>query len=170
MTVPLVLLAVGAAAAGLLNLTPEGWIAQVLEPIVGEVPHGEGLPVWVLSTIGATVAVLGLFLSWVVYASGKVDPVAFGARLEPLPRTLLNGWYVDEAYSRFLVIPGKAAARLTAFVVDAKWVDGLVTGVGGGVARLAEAGRLLQTGFVRSYALVFLLGAVALLAWIGVRL
>ena len=170
MTIPLLVLAVGAAAAGLLNLTPEGRIAHFLEPVVGEVPHGEGLAVWVLGTIGGTVAILGLVLAWLVYASGRVDWAAFGERLEPLPRTLLHGWYWDEAYSRLLVAPGKAAARITAFVVDARWIDGLVNGVGGGVDRLARAGRLLQTGFVRSYALAFLLGAVALLAWIGVRL
>ena len=45
-----------------------------------------------------------------------------------------------------------------------------MNGVGGGVGKLAQAGRLLQTGFVRSYALAFLLGAVALLAWVGIRL
>jgi NADH-quinone oxidoreductase subunit L len=82
---------------------------------------------------------------------------------------LLHGWYVDEAYARVLVAPGKAAARIIAFVVDATWIDGLVNGVGGGMGRLAQAGRLLQTGFVRSYALAFLLGAVALLAWVGIR-
>jgi NADH-quinone oxidoreductase subunit L len=171
MTIPLVLLAVGAAVVGFaLNSTAEGRIAHFLEPVVGEVPHGDGLAVWVLSTIGATVAVVGLVLTWLVYASRKVDAVAFEERLQPLPRTLLHGWYVDDAYSKLLVTPGKAAARITAFVVDAKWVDGLVNGVGGGVARLAQAGRLLQTGFVRSYALAFLVGAVALLAWAGVRL
>jgi NADH-quinone oxidoreductase subunit L len=170
MTLPLVILAIGAAGVGfVLNSTAEGRIAHFLEPVVGAVPHGEGLAVWVLSTIGATVAVVGLFLAWLVYASGKVDPTAFGDRLEPLPRTLLHGWYVDEAYARVLVAPGKAAARIVAFVVDAKWIDGLVNGVGGGVGKLAQAGRLLQTGFVRSYALAFLLGAVALLAWVGIR-
>jgi NADH-quinone oxidoreductase subunit L len=170
MTIPLVVLAIGAIAVGLLNLTPEGWFAHALEAVVGEVPHGEGLAPWVMSTIGGTVAIFGLVLAWLVYASGRVDWTALGDRLEPLPRTLLHGWYWDEAYAKLLVTPGKALARLTAFVVDATWVDGLVNGVGGGVTRLAEAGRLLQTGFVRTYALAFLLGAVALLAWIGVRL
>ena len=171
MTVPLVILAIGAIGAGfVLNSTAEGRIAHYLEPVVGEVPHGDGLPVWVLGTIGSTVAIVGLVLAWLVYASGKVDRAAFEERLEPLPRTLRNGWYWDDAYAKLLVVPGKAAARVTAFVVDAKWVDGLVNGVGRGVGGLAQVGRLLQTGFVRSYALVFLVGAVALLAWIGVRL
>ena len=33
----------------------------------------------------------------------------------------------------------------------------------------AQSGRLIQTGFVRSYALVVFLGPVALLAYVGVR-
>ncbi len=133
-------------------------------------PHGAGLAVYALSTIGGTIAVLGIALTWLVYGSGRVDWVAFGDRLEPLPRTLLHGWYVDRAYSKLLVAPGKAAARLTAFTVDAKGLDGLVNGAGAGVRRLAEVGRLVQTGFVRSYALAFFVGAVALLAYVGVRL
>ena len=41
--------------------------------------------------------------------------------------------------------------------------------IGGGVKRLAQGGRLIQTGFVRSYALAVFLGAVALLAYVGIR-
>ena len=42
--------------------------------------------------------------------------------------------------------------------------------VGGGVKRLAQGGRLIQTGFVRTYALVLFVGTVAILAYVGVRL
>jgi len=170
MTMPLLLLAVGAALAGALNLTPEGSLAHFLEPVVGEVPHGEGLAAWALSTIGGVIALVGLALTWLVYASGRVDQTALEARVDPLPRTLLNGWYVDSAYEKGLVAPAKAGAHLLASVVDAKGVDGLVNAVGGGVRWLAGAGRLLQTGFVRSYALAFFVGAIAVLAWVGVRL
>ena len=66
--------------------------------------------------------------------------------------------------------PGLAAARFTANVFDTKVVDGLVNGVGAGTRRLAAAVRLVQTGFVRSYALAFFLGAVGVLVWVGTRL
>ena len=45
-----------------------------------------------------------------------------------------------------------------------------MNGVGAGTRRLAAAARLVQTGFVRSYALAFLLGAVGILIWVGTRL
>ena len=44
-----------------------------------------------------------------------------------------------------------------------------MNGVGGGVRRLAAAGRRIQTGFVRSYALGFFLGAVGVLVWLGTQ-
>jgi NADH-quinone oxidoreductase subunit L len=168
MTLPLIMLAVGAAVTGLLNVTPEGTLAHLLEPVVGEVPHGEGLSAAAVGVIGSVTAVLGLFLAWLVYGSGRVDADSLEARLDPLPRTLLEGWYVDSAYEKALAAPSLAAARLTGWV-DERGIDGLVNGIGVGVRRLASSGRLLQTGFVRSYGLAFLLGAVAILAWVGVR-
>jgi NADH-quinone oxidoreductase subunit L len=68
------------------------------------------------------------------------------------------------------VDPGIAAARFSANVFDAKVVDGLVNGLGGGVRRVATAGRRIQTGFVRSYALGLFVGAVGVLLWLGTRL
>ena len=66
--------------------------------------------------------------------------------------------------------PGVAAARFSANVFDAKGVDGVVNGLGAGVRRLAAAGRRIQTGFVRSYALGLFVGAVGVLVWLGTRL
>jgi NADH-quinone oxidoreductase subunit L len=54
-------------------------------------------------------------------------------------------------------------------VVDARVVDGAVNGLGRAFQRLASAGRVVQTGFVRTYALAFLLGAVGVLALVVYR-
>ncbi|HET9249833.1 MAG TPA: NADH-quinone oxidoreductase subunit L, partial [Actinomycetota bacterium] len=77
---------------------------------------------------------------------------------------------VDRAYSTVIVDPATEAARFSANVFDAKVVDGLVNGVGAGTRRLAAAGRRIQTGFVRSYALGLFLGAVGVLLWLGTKL
>jgi NADH-quinone oxidoreductase subunit L len=109
-------------------------------------------------------------VAWLVYASGRVDRLSLRERLQPLPRAAAAGWYVDQAYSTLFVNPGIAAARFSANVFDTKGVDGLVNGLGGGVRRLAAAGRRIQTGFVRSYALGLFVGAVGVLLWLGTRL
>ena len=171
MTVPLLVLAAGAVLAGLLlSTSAEGTLARVLEPVTGQVPHGEGLSTLALSGIATAIALGALAVAWWVYASGRVEWLTLRERLQPLPRAARSGWYVDQAYSTLFVNPGAAAARFTANVFDTKVVDGLVNGVGAGTRRLAAVGRLLQTGFVRSYALAFLLGAVGVLVWVGTRL
>ena len=167
MTVPLLVLAAGAV---LLSTSAEGTLARVLEPVTGPVPHGEGLSTLALSGIATAIALGALAVAWWVYASGRVEWLTLRERLQPLPRAARSGWYVDQAYSTLFVNPGAAAARFTANVFDTKVVDGLVNGVGAGTRRLAAVGRLLQTGFVRSYALAFLLGAVGVLVWVGTRL
>jgi NADH-quinone oxidoreductase subunit L len=171
MTTPLLVLAVGAVLAGLLlSTSAEGTLARVLEPVTGPVPEGEGLSALALSAIATAIALGALAVAWWVYASGRVEWLTLRERLQPLPRAARSGWYVDHAYSTLFVNPGAAAARFTADVFDTKVVDGLVNGVGAGTRRLAAVGRLLQTGFVRSYALAFLLGAVGVLVWVGTRL
>ena len=169
MWVPLAILAVGAATAEWLNLTPEGRLTGFLESVTGATPAGHGLAVAELAAVATIISIVALGLTWWIYGSRRVDWIGFRERLEPLPRAALNGWYVDRGYDTVVIQPAKAGAWITAYVVDARIIDGAVNAIGGGVKRLAEGGRLLQTGFVRSYALAVFLGAVAILVYVGAR-
>ena len=171
MTVPLLLLAAGTIVAGLLLSTnAEGRLATSLEALVGPLPAEQGgLSTAALLVIATAIALGALAVAWWVYASGRVDWLALRERLQPLPRAARNGWYVDRAYSTAIVDPATAAARYSANVVDRKVVDGAVNGIGAGTRRLAASARRLQTGFVRTYALGFFLGAVGVLLWLGTR-
>src|SRR6266480_3475612 len=167
--VPLAILAVGVATAGWLNLTPEGRLTGFLEQITGAAPVGNGLEVAALAATATVISIVALVLTWWIYGSGRVDWIGFRERLEPLPRAALNGWYVDRAYDTAVIQPAKAGAWITAYVIDGRIIDGAVNAIGGGVKLVAEGGRRVQTGFVRSYALAVFLGAVAILVYVGVR-
>jgi NADH-quinone oxidoreductase subunit L len=167
--VPLAILAVGVATAGWLNLTPEGRLSGFLEQITGAAPLSNGLEVAALAATATVISIVALALTWWIYGSGRVDWIGFRERLEPLPRAALNGWYVDRAYDTAVIQPAKTGAWITAYVIDGRIIDGAVNAVGGGVKLLAEGGRRVQTGFVRSYALAVFLGAVAILVYVGVR-
>jgi len=169
MLAPLVLLAIGVVVVGILQLSPDGAVTQALEPVVGATALGAGLSVPALIGMAVAVALLSLALAWWIYGSGRVDTVAFRERLEPMATAAQRGWYVDRAYDVVIVQPAKALARLTSDVFDALVIDGAVNGIGGLVKRSASEGKLLQTGFVRTYALVLFFGAVLVLGFIGVR-
>jgi NADH-quinone oxidoreductase subunit L len=170
MTAPLVLLSVGAGVGGLLNTNAGGRIAQLLEPVVGALEEGSaGLSTSLVIAIAVVIALAGLFLAWFVYTSGKIDWLALRVRLAPLQRLFANGWYLDAYYSAILVTPGKALAAFSAYVFDTRFLDGIVNGLGSLVHRLANAGRKLQTGLVRNYALAILAGVVGVLVYVGFR-
>jgi NADH-quinone oxidoreductase subunit L len=170
MTVPMALLAVGAIGGGLLGLSATtGLLQGFLGPVVGEGGHervATGLPEIALVLIATAVALAGLAVGWLVYGSGVIDWAAVRVRLGVIQRALARGWYVDDVYGSVVVLPGKVTSAFLAYVFDQRVIDGAVNGLGAAFGRLAGTGRRVQTGLVRSYALVFLLGAVALLLFV----
>ena len=171
MTIPLIILAIGAAAAGSLDLSVDGLLSRFVEPGLGPVPEGAaGIALSALIAVSMSLSVIGLLVAWFVYGSGRIDWLALRVRMQPAQRVLENGFYVDDYYSALLVTPGKAIAAFTAYVFDAEVIDGAVNGIGAGVRSLARSGRRLQTGLVRTYALAFLAGAIGLLVYVGSRL
>ena len=171
MIIPLTLLAVGAIFGGVLGLSATGRLHGFLAPVLGEFaePAG-GLPTWVLSVISVLAAVAGIALGWLVYGSGRVDWVALRVRFAGVRRFLAHGWYVDDVYAATLVAPGKAGAAFLASEIDVGVIDGAVNGVGQLFQWAASRGRRVQTGLVRNYGLAFLLGAVLIFVYVGVRL
>jgi NADH-quinone oxidoreductase subunit L len=171
MVLPLVVLAAGALGLGvLMSDARTGALPSFLAPVLGEVPHGHAGPSeGALVLISQVTALGGLALAWYLYASGRVDWLALRERLASVQRLLARGMYVDDLYAAAVDRPVRAAAAALAWVVDARFVDGLVNGVGRSTQALAAVGRRVQTGFVRTYALAILLGAAALLIYAGVR-
>jgi len=136
-----------------------------------------------------TVGALGIFLSFVVYFFGWIDPDRMANRLKPLYTFLLNKWYFDElydatvvngsiAFSKFLawfdltVVDGlvNLAARLGVFLsyLVGKFDDGVVDGAVNGVANVTIGSgsilRRLQTGKLYHY--IFVLAGGALLIFL----
>ena len=91
------------------------------------------------------------------------------ARLWGQKRTLERGFYVNDFYSNVIVAPAKAGSAFLAYVFDARVIDGAVNGLGRVFRGLAGAGRRVQTGLVRNYALALLAGAVGILSYLAVK-
>jgi NADH-quinone oxidoreductase subunit L len=169
MWLPLAILAIGVVVIVPLQTSPEGTLARILEPVVGTVAQGAGLSFVQLAGVAVLVSLLSLAVTWWIYGSRRVDPAVFRAAIEPWATAAQHGWNVDRAYDVVIVQPAKTFARLVGDVFDTLVIDGAVNGIGALVKRASTAGRLVQTGFVRTYAIVLFLGAVAVLGYIGVR-
>jgi NADH-quinone oxidoreductase subunit L len=157
---PMGVLAIASAFGGILGLTASN---GMLQRFLGVDDVGSsGPPEAVLTVISVVVAVAGIGLAWFVYGSGRIDWVALRVRYAALKRASMRGFYVDDAYALVFGDGGKlVAAAIAAF--DRRGLDGLVNLIARGTGLLAGAGRRLQTGLVRTYALAFLAGVVGML-------
>jgi NADH-quinone oxidoreductase subunit L len=158
MTVPMIVLAAGSVAAGYL-LTQVFPLSDWLSPVFGtnKLESHVVAPLWIgVLVIGAMV--LGVAAAWLFVGRREV-PVVRPARVSPVVRAARNALYADAINESLFMRPGQWLARALVFV-DNRRVDGAVNGIaatlGGSSARLGRA----QTGFVRSYALGMLGGAV----------
>jgi NADH-quinone oxidoreductase subunit L len=167
MTVPMIVLAVGAALLGVL-LTLGDALLTWLEPVLGHAEHGEPvLPVWLIVAATLALVLLGVFLAWRQYAAAPVPTAA--PRGSILTRAARSDLYQDAVNEAVFMRSGQYATRSLVYA-DATVVDGAVGGLAGTVARFGESLRALQNGVVRSYAAMMLTGVViALVAVLAAR-
>jgi NADH-quinone oxidoreductase subunit L len=113
-------------------------------------------------------------------------------------KTLNAKYKIDEIYGFFVIRPFERLARFLAYVIDGRFwhdffhdvvlartfvsaanvisfpidkgiVDRFFDGIGHAIRKGAGVLRRMQTGYVRNYALVVLLGVVAIVAWFASR-
>jgi NADH-quinone oxidoreductase subunit L len=170
MHAPLAVLALLSVVGGaILGLTAEGRLAVFLEPSIGVAEHGGGsLSEPVLTVVAVVLAVVAVVTAFWIWASGRVNWQAFPERQPELAGWLSNAFYLNTFYAWLVQHPGKGLGRALT-VVDDRVIDGAVNEVGEDVGRASGLAPVIQRGFVRAYALSFLLGAVALLLILGFR-
>ncbi|MCL5269062.1 MAG: NADH-quinone oxidoreductase subunit L [bacterium] len=189
MTIPLILLAVGAVGAGFLNLPPlflggegkEGVVSTFLEPVLapareiiaarahmaaaGEaVHHGAGLEVG-LMLFSIALAVAGLLLAR--HYALKAWPAAADRaahRFGSLYQLSYHRWWWDDFYNLAVAGGLRGVARLATWF-DRWIIDGILHTIGGLASLGSRALRGLQNGQVQSYALGFLVG-VNVVVWL----
>ncbi|MYA74952.1 MAG: NADH-quinone oxidoreductase subunit L [Acidimicrobiaceae bacterium] len=194
MTLPLVVLAAGAVVAGVMNLPFSkdlhflgNWLEPSLYHNEAHLSSGAGAK-WALAIVAVIGGAVGIAAAVAVYlqraaVSGRsrspqsgsavagrdgspraegAKPKYWASRVE-LP-LFARGWFVDESITNFMGGPGrKSFDAVVCF--DTTVVDGTVNRVGRWVRLGGNAVRRVQSGFVRSYALMVAIGAVALFAW-----
>ncbi|MGI8984667.1 MAG: NADH-quinone oxidoreductase subunit L [Acidimicrobiales bacterium] len=161
MTFPLIVLAGLAAVAGILKTPLEHWLETVLAH-----PHrfaSSGSTKLGLIVVTTAAALGGVALAYFIWLRHRVKESSVE------PRVLQKAWFVDELYQKVVEAPGRALANFSAFVVDAKVIDGTVNGVGALIRAGGSRLRSIQSGFVRSYALAITVGALAIMAYAVAR-
>jgi NADH-quinone oxidoreductase subunit L len=168
MTIPLMVLAVLSVTGGVLLLND--WIVDWLEPVFGPEPH-EDLPIPALAISGLALAVVavGAVIAWFTYGTKEIPRTA-PQRVSVATKAARADLYGDAFNEAVFMRPGQYLTRSLVFF-DNRGVDGVVNGLAALVGGTSGRIRRWQNGFVRSYALSMLAGAVlVVLALLAVTL
>ena len=168
MTIPLIVLGAGSLVGGVLLLAD--WIVGWLEPVTG--PEGEHelfVSPLVLTMIVVVVVGAGVVTAWLLFGRRSIPDTA-PQRVSFVTRAARADLYGDAFNEAVFMRPGQYLTRILVYV-DTAVIDGAVNGLAALVGGSSSRARRVQTGFVRSYALTMLGGAlVAVVATLAVTL
>jgi len=167
MLVPLGVLAVGAAFAGMLFthyfIGPDAlgfWhssLGHVAEE--KEVPLSVELAPFVLT-------ILGFLVAYYYYIVHPELPARMAAKKGMLYTFLYNKWYFDELYDLIFVRPALWLGRKLWKIGDGFLIDGLgPDGISARVLDVTRGAVKMQSGYVYHYAFAMLIGVLALATW-----
>jgi len=157
MTAPMIVLAIGSVCAGGL-LIVDNRLLNFLAPVVHTPPPSHGI--WTTyGIITLALVVLGGVLAWAMYGRREVPVTAPAGNLVTVAAR--KDLYGDSVNEGLLMRPGQWLARLSVFF-DNRGLDGLVNTVAATFGGTSGRVRRVENGFVRSYALSMLVGAVLL--------
>ena len=169
MWAPMAVLAVGSVASGYLLYSGKAivkWLAPVVDKDHHE--HAEFLPPIVVTTLAVVAVIIGVSIAFIKYR-GELSERA-PSEVSIFTRVTRRDLLQDDANEFLFMRPGH---KLTQLLVktDESVIDGAVRAVGSSALGSARGMRKLQTGYVRNYALLILIGAlVALFAALVVTL
>ena len=169
MWAPMAVLAVGSVASGYLLYSGKAivkWLAPVVDKDHHE--HAEFLPPIVVTTLAVVAVIIGVSIAFIKYR-GELSERA-PSEVSIFTRVTRRDLLQDDANEFLFMRPGQ---KLTQLLVktDESVIDGAVRAVGSSALGSARGMRKLQTGYVRNYALLILIGAlVALFAALVVTL
>jgi NADH-quinone oxidoreductase subunit L len=168
MWLPMAILAIGSVVSGFL-FTRGDALVQWLEPVVAPHEHGEHselLPPIVVSALALGIVVIGISIAVMMYVRRPVADVA-PENVSALTKIVRQDLLQDVANEAIFMRPGQVLTK-TLVAVDEKVIDGAVRGVGAMAMGSGSELRKTQTGYVRSYSALILVGAAAIVLGIWV--
>ena len=171
MLVPLILLAIGAIAAGFVlegDFIGEGWhdfwrgsiVNATTNTVLADMHH---VPL-LMSLLPTVLGLLGIGLAYVMYVALPRLPARLAGAMPAVYRFVLNKWYFDELYDYIFVRPTAWLARVFWHVGDERLIDGVPNGIAAFTADSSGQVVRIQTGSIAVYAFTMLIGLVFLVS------
>ena len=166
MWLPMAILAIGSVTSGYLLSHGDAlvnWLSPLFENH-GE--HSELLSPMIVSGLALLMVAIGVAFAFIKYSLNEVDAVA-PSDVSIFTTVARQDLMQDRFNEAVFMRPGQVLTKLLV-KSDEAVIDGAVRGIGRAALGSGASLRGIQNGFVRSYAALILIGAVALIAAIWV--
>jgi NADH-quinone oxidoreductase subunit L len=166
MWLPMVLLAIGSVTTGFLFTRGDALVNWLSPLFAKKAEYDELMPHSVVTVLAITAVIIGVTAALIKYQFKSVDTVA-PTDVSLATRLARNDLGQDAVNEALFMRPGQILTEAIV-AIDEKVVDGAVRGVGAMTVGSGATLRRTQSGYVRSYAVLILLGALVLLSAIWV--
>ncbi len=167
MLIPIGLLSIGSIAAGFIFSKGDSlvnWLQPVVNPLK-EHHAEEFLPPIIVSVMTLVAVIIGLTVAILKYRGDQVAQAP--EKVSVLVSAARRDLFQDEFNEVVFMRPGQSFIKIL-LNLDYILIDGLVRSVAATSVSAGVRLRTLQTGYVRSYALMMVIGALALITTIWV--
>lgn len=177
-TAPLILLAVPSVVIGFLTIQPMLYgeffkdsivVDLARHPAMKELAEGfhgaAAMALHGLQTLPFWLALAGVVTAYVFYLVKPGIPAAIARAFAPVVTVLENKYYMDWINEHIFAPAARALGTGLWKGGDVAVIDGAIDGSARTVNRIAQATRLLQTGYLYWYALVMIVGVIGLMTW-----
>jgi NADH-quinone oxidoreductase subunit L len=118
---------------------------------------------WIGLLVGGLISIAGIAAAYHAYVRRRGITLELRDRFARVHAFLVNKWYFDELFDAVFVRPIESAGAFGRAVIETRFVQGFIVGGATGVVRVGTSfARAIQTGYLRAYALLLLLGVAAL--------
>ncbi|WP_255077811.1 NADH-quinone oxidoreductase subunit L [Lacihabitans sp. CCS-44] len=177
MTLPLIVLAVFSIIGGAIGfpeifhfphrlnefLSPIYEGSKSVNPAFGVI-HLDHSTEWLLMGVSVVVAIVAIIFAYSVYGNGKNVPVS-DESMSGIKKVVYDKYYIDELYNKVFVNSISSLSKFFGNVIDNKFIDGIVNGVGNTVNLASAQIKRIQVGGTSSYLLFMTIGIILLLGY-----
>ena len=164
MKIAMSVLAIGAVVGGLLQIPGvDRGVQRFLEPTFADsilARHDPSTTAeWIGLAIGAAIALSGIAIAYRIWVLRPQTAPALQKRFALVHNFLWHKWYFDELIDFLIVRPAFWIGRVANSVLEPIVVSGVITNGTVSIVRAGSAAvRRMQTGFLRYYAAVVVVG------------
>jgi NADH-quinone oxidoreductase subunit L len=166
MWLPMAILAIGSVTAGYLFTQGEALVHWLSPLFAKKEEYDELMPHSVVTVLAIAAVIIGVTAALMKYQFKSIDAIA-PSDVSLATRLARNDLGQDVVNEAIFMRPGQALTQ-GLVIVDEKVIDGAVHGIGAIAVGSGATLRRTQSGYVRSYAALILVGALVLLAAIWV--